>query len=294
MITALRADWLRLRGRPDIWLAALMVPTLVALGLIAAYFEAITQVGPGPGPRPPDMPLPPEITAGMEYVRRPFTIPQVWLTALGSSGLLTFAVTFLAIATLGAEFSWGTLRTSLLAGTSRTDFVVARLTALALVAVGLLLLTGAVATVIAIALTILDGGLPTVEGPSIVGVVEVYGALTLTTCAFASVAVLLTLVTRSMIAATILMAAYVLSESLVLGSAVWSGHPTTWAQALSLVGSTESLLADARLTAGDLTVVAGTATAQLPGWVSLAAVLAWVLLPALIALLRFKRMDVRE
>ena len=93
-------------------------------------------------------------------LRATFSFPRSLGTALGTGVFMLLGLVLLTATTLGDEFGWGTIRTSLLASTNRRRFLLVRLGAVvvaALVIVGLLL---AVGTILPLVLNIPAAKLP--------------------------------------------------------------------------------------------------------------------------------------
>ena len=110
----LRADWIRFRHRRDVLVIALALPVLAVVG----YASGLTSSG-NQFSFDPDFSPPPEILAAMAAERQRFAFPQSVLTLLGSTGIGLLALVYLAVATVGDEFGWSTIRLSLLASSDR-------------------------------------------------------------------------------------------------------------------------------------------------------------------------------
>ena len=292
MIGALRAERLRFLRRPDVWGAVLVVAGFAGGTLVASYLDAIGRVGVGVGPVP--VGLPPEIARGMALARQPFAFPQSLLTVLGGAWPIPFALALVALATIGGEFSWGTVRSSLLAGTSRTQFLAARFATLGVLAVLMLAIVFAIGALFPLILAVTGERLPVTPSVSLTGVLADYAARLLGILAYTSLGALLAVATRSMAAGALLGMAYLLTEAIGLGSAMWSTGPAGWIQNLSLGGSTQALIEAARRAAGELTLVDELRKPFVPPLVSLVVVTLWVALPAVAAVASFRRMDITE
>ena len=109
----LRADWIRFRHRRDVLVIALALPVLAVVG----YASGLTSSG-NQFSFDPDFSPPPEILAAMAAERQRFAFPQSVLTLLGSTGIGLLALVYLAVATVGDEFGWSTIRLSLLASSA--------------------------------------------------------------------------------------------------------------------------------------------------------------------------------
>ncbi len=292
MIGALYAERLRFFHRPDLWVAMLVVAGFAGGTLVASYLDDISRVGVGQGPVPAE--LPPEIARGMALVRQPFAFPQSLLTVLGGAWPIPFALALVALATIGGEFSWGTVRSSILAGTPRTRFLLARFATLAVLAVLMLVIVFSIGALFPLILAATGERLPATPSVSLAGVLADYAARLLAILAYTSLAALLAVATRSMAAGTLLGMAYLLTEAIGLGSATWSTGPAGWIQNLSLGGSTQALIEAGRRAAGELALVDDLRKPFVPPWVSLLVVMLWVALPAIAAIGLFRRIDITE
>lgn len=174
MIGLARAELLRLRKRRSLQVIVLAVPLLVAVITVlgynsiyqpppfdeAAFRQEMLDSGFGVG-MPPD-----ELEALLDELvvsqreqyalqeestklsRAAFTFPRSLTMALGTGVFILLALVLLTATTIGDEFGWGTMRTSLIASTNRRRFLLVRLGAIvvaSLVIFGLLLVVGTVA-----------------------------------------------------------------------------------------------------------------------------------------------------
>lgn len=186
----LRAEWIRFRKRSSILVIVLAVPLLAAF----LFFTGYASVGPEPPPfdaaavraeliaqgygqgMPPEE-LEKELDLAVEAQRFPveqareqyrlqlssFVFPQSLVTLLGSGVFIMFALVLLVATSLGDEFGWGTIRTTLLASSHRARLLLVRLGVISAISVGLvtaLALLGAVLPLILQAL-----GAPRVDVP---------------------------------------------------------------------------------------------------------------------------------
>jgi ABC-type transport system involved in multi-copper enzyme maturation permease subunit len=167
------AEWLRLRKRRSLQVIVLAVPLLVGLMLVLGYSsiyeyppfdEAAARqqlIDEGFGLGLPPEELEPLLAEAIEsqrqmqdqidgqtaLTRATFAFPNSLVTALGSGVFVLLALILLTATTIGDEFGWGTLRTSLLASSGRRQFLLVRLGALVvagLLIFGLLLLVGTI------------------------------------------------------------------------------------------------------------------------------------------------------
>jgi ABC-type transport system involved in multi-copper enzyme maturation permease subunit len=181
-----RAEWLRLRTRRSIQVIVLAVPLLVGLMIVlgyssigegpqfdaAAYRQELIDGGFGIGLPPEELePLLAEaVEAWRQEVEREqqrlavqratFAFPYSLVLALGSGAFVLLGLVLLTATTIGDEFGWGTVRTSLLASSSRRRFLLVRFLALGVAAVLIFVLLLLVATVVPLLLSIPRSRLP--------------------------------------------------------------------------------------------------------------------------------------
>lgn len=239
----LRAEALRFRKRRSLQVIVAAVPLLAAFVFLASFSSL--------GPRPPEFDpaavradliaqgytigLPPEeaeqaLDDAVESERFPtdqmrqqhdlylanFSFPRSIVSLLGSATFLLFALVLLVATTIGDEFGWGTIRTTLLASSHRARLLSVRLAVILAIALGLigaLILLGAILPLI-LAIT----GAESVPGPDlnlgalgvlVVGILEA----ALLIVAFAAMA---TLLVRSGSLTLVVMLVYVAVEAVIL------------------------------------------------------------------------------
>jgi hypothetical protein len=169
----LRADWLRIRRRWDVWIIVLGIP---ALGLLA-YFTGAMSAGNNQiqtsGDVPPEfqLQLAAQIAAEKAFSALPYQFPRSITTMAGGATMwLLLGAAYLAASLLGNEFSWGTIRNVALFQPGRLRYLGARLTwivALVLAAFVAVTALGAIAP----AIVRVDPGDPSAltQDPSILG-----------------------------------------------------------------------------------------------------------------------------
>jgi ABC-type transport system involved in multi-copper enzyme maturation permease subunit len=172
MIGLARAEWLRLRKRRSLQVILLAVPLLVGATFFLGYnsiyqmppfdegqFRADMLTGIGEGVPPDQLQqmldeavqnergMYAQQEASTALIRATYVFPNSLVQALGSGTFVLLALILLTATTVGDEFGWGTIRTSLLASSRRPSFLLVRVGAVAvagLVIFALLLLLGAV------------------------------------------------------------------------------------------------------------------------------------------------------
>lgn len=216
MMGLLRAEWLRLRKRRDIWLVAL---ALVALS-IPAYFSGVSNVLNNAGQFPADMP-PDVIDQIKEQARQEllrYAFPLSIGTVLQNGQILILAlVAYLAAAVTGAEFAYGTIRTSLVAHADRRGFLMVRLAAMATVALMLVALLVVLGALLPLVAGLLGTLLPGVADPDIGRMVGFVAVTILATCFVVGLTTLWAILMRNAAIALVLTIAYVLIEGAVVG-----------------------------------------------------------------------------
>jgi hypothetical protein len=212
----LRAEWLRLRKRRDIWLVAL---ALVALS-IPAYFSGVSNALNNGGQFPADMP-PDVIDQIKEQARQEllrYAFPLSIGTVVQNGQILILAlVAYLAAAVTGAEFAYGTIRTSLVAHADRRGFLIVRLAAMAMAALLLIALLVVLGALLPLAAGLLGTSLPGVANPDIGSLAGFVAVMFLATCFVIGLTSLWAILIRNAAVALVLTIAYTLIEGAVVG-----------------------------------------------------------------------------
>jgi hypothetical protein len=190
----IRAELLRLRRRRSLQVIVLAIPLLVGVTFVlgyqsiyeqppfdpAAYRQELIDGGYVAGVPPEEVDpildeavesqrqMMAQLDENQRFIRASYAFPYSLVQVLGSGAFVLLALALITATTIGDEFGWATLRTSLLASSNRRRFLVVRLGALAiagLLILGLLLIVG---TVLPFLLDIPRSKLPA-ELPSIDG-----------------------------------------------------------------------------------------------------------------------------
>ena len=217
MIGLLRAEWLRLRKRRDIWLVALALVALSIPAYVSGVSNALVNIGYIPEPDfPPDFIEQVQEQSRQELLR--YAFPMSIGTVIQNGQILILAlVAYLAAAVTGAEFAYGTIRTSLVAHADRRGFLIVRLAAMAVTAlllIGLLVVLGAL---LPLGASLLGTSLPEVADPDIGGLVGFVAVTFLATCFVIGLTTLWAILIRNAAIALVLTIAYVLIEGAVVG-----------------------------------------------------------------------------
>jgi hypothetical protein len=323
----IRAELLRFRKRRSLQVIVIAVPLLVAFFFVAGLMSfgpelppcdpaAIRDrlIGEGFGLGMPSEDLEPLLAESvaqecqfieqqreqMRQVRSTYAFPQSLVTVLGSGTFMLFALILLTATTIGDDFGWATIRTTLLASSHRVRLLAVRLGALGTIALGLiasLLLLGvslpatlaAVGAQLPAAAPVNVGGLAVL----VVGLLEV----SLVVIAFAAAA---TLMVRSGSLTLVVMLVYVVVEAAILTlllqfDAFKHDGPLEWLLDAFPVRGLSTLTEVASRVASGVTRYPGEVTRDLgDATVPMVALLIWGALFAAIAFRRFARMDIAE
>lgn len=216
MIGLLRAEWLRLRKRRDIWLVALAIAALSIPAYVSGVSNALNPVGQIPPDFPPDVVDQIKEQARQDLLR--YAFPLSISTVVQNGQILVLAlVAYLAAAITGAEFAYGTIRTSLVARADRRGFLIVRLAALAVAAlllIGLLVVLGAL---LPLGVALLGTSLPAVADPAIGALAGFLGVMLLATCFVIGLTSLWAVLIRNAAIALVLTIAYAMIEGAVVG-----------------------------------------------------------------------------
>ena len=327
MTSLVRAVWLRLRKRISLQVIVLAVPLLGAFFFLAGFASISEQ--------PPFDPaatrarliadgyaqgLPPDqaeqfiqesvnaersqwesTEAGLNLQRERFAFPQGIVTTLASSAILSFALILLTATTLGDEFGWGTIRTSLLASSRRRSFLAVRLGALALAAAAILVLLVLLGAMLPLLLGAAGARLPVttaVDGGALG--VAVIGQL-VTSLAVIGFAALVTVLLRSGSLTLVAVLVYVAVEAAILTLLIrlepfQNRADLGWLlDAFPVRGISTLTNTTLRAASGLPNFPGETVDRSLePAIVPLVALIAWAGLFAALAFRRFQRMDIVE
>ncbi len=231
-----------------------------------------------------------------DWSREIFVLPASLSNGLGFiQNIAVFAITILAVASMGVEYGWGTLRTALTRGTGRWQFLAAKALSLALVGVaGLLFLSLAlvVSSLLAAWLTLGDGGGLADFGEWTTAFV-IFGKLVYALFPYVVLGLFLSVLTSSSGPAVSLGMGYIVVE-LILVSVL--GNLFDWFGTVSDFMLGPNITAwmvhqGARVTVGDSTIVG--ASAELPSTLHTSLVLAaYIVILFAMALWLFGRKDI--
>ncbi|HEX7591345.1 MAG TPA: hypothetical protein VF375_05285 [Candidatus Limnocylindrales bacterium] len=286
MGSLIRADWLRIRRRGDVWISVLGIPAMALLAYVTGALSAGNAQIQTVGDLPPEFrqQFDAQIAAQHAFAALPYQFPRSIATMVeGTAMWLLLGAAFLAASLLGNEFSWGTIRNVALIQPGRLRYLAVRLAwlvALVLVAFVAVTALGAIAP----AIIRVDPGDPSAltQDPSLLGgfpfgpsaPVSIGGALivaaSLLCLALAGMALVgLTALTFRSAASGILAAgAYVIVEG--IAAALVMSRATGDLRYLPQLGLTmrlAGLVQDAQVAAGLISADGNPASS--PGWVAL-------------------------
>lgn len=284
----LRADWFRLRRRPEVWLLLVVIPLGAALGFLTAYFAIPGQFFTSD----PNAPPIPEIA----IEQAEYFFPSSIFRALDDVTWVFIAAFFLTATSVGAEFAWGTIRTALIARGDRGRFISSRIVAIALIClvlVALLFIVGAFMPLVLAAL-----GERQAADPPIQPDLAPFVASRLVAIGFTiGLATFVTLLTRNAALTFLVALVYVIAELLIGSNPALHQSDATATLVRGLpIASLAGLMGDTSTPGYALQAAPDPnyLVAVYPLWVSFAVSLAWtaLLVGASIALIR--RADIRE
>lgn len=217
MIDLARAEWIRLRSRGDLWIMGLAVIALT----IAGYVSGLSSSQDIPF-GPPGEEVPPEIIEQWEAQAREmlamYAFPNSIENGLQGGRVLVFAiVAYLAAAFTGADFDYGTMRTSLVARGDRRGFVVVRLAATLLAALVLIAIVVLLSTVLPLVAAALGTDFPDVAPPNLGAIAGMVGSVVVTAAFIIGLTTVLALVFRNAAVAIVLTVVYAFGDGAISG-----------------------------------------------------------------------------
>jgi len=286
----LAADRVRFGRRRDLWILVALVPVILAVMFVADFNGVTTPPQNQFFIDPPDPVLEEQLRAqmltewraGLERQLPGFAFPASLLKMAGNIGPVVLLSIYLATALVAGEFEWGTVRTvHLTASRGRTLAVrVGVVVGLIAVAVGIALLLGAI-----VPFFLQVEGVPLQQYAAPIPDFWAGMASRLAVqLPFIAVPVLMAVIARSIGFAFLLTLLFFVADIAITGAPFWSSSPAPWVPAVTASGSISRLLG------GPDTPIAALA----PVAVSFAAVLAWAVVPVLVAIARFRRIDLDE
>ncbi|HEY5629571.1 MAG TPA: hypothetical protein VIR16_08680 [Candidatus Limnocylindrales bacterium] len=208
----LRADVIRLFGRWDVRGFLLVVPLLAVGGYLMSYAMV-------PGHYPADTGQPDQswIASAIATERSAYAFPASLVAVSGNAPWLLFCLFFLASETMGLEFAWSTVKTSLISSPSRLRFVVSRLLVIGAIGFVSLVLLLVAAVVMPALMSIAGAGLPPSRPTDVVVIVGTVVALALASAFFIVVGVFLGVITRGPALPLVFLVADFIVEGVIAG-----------------------------------------------------------------------------
>lgn len=243
----LRAEWLRLSRRWDVWVVAALVVAVSSWLYLSAFSHSINAMGvgeqggwgSGEGPPPPDW-----FVQAMFSLRAPYAFPGSLLTILDSAWVLPALGAYLAVATIGPDFWWGTMRSILVTHRSRAAYVANRLLIMLLLALGALFVILLVAALMQPILVLLAGERFPQGSLSIGTFAEMLTARIAEVLAYTAIAAAFTLVAGSLAGGVVVMVAFVAGDLGVGAVATAFGQPML--RELTMSGAFSSIVEQLR------------------------------------------------
>jgi hypothetical protein len=286
----LAADRVRFARRRDLWILVALVPVILAVMYVADFNGVTTPPRTDVSIDPPDPVLEEELRqqmlaewrAGLAQQLPAFAFPASLLKVAGNVGPVILLSIYLATALVAGEFEWGTVRTMHLTS-SRGRTLAVRVA----VVVGLI----GVAIAIALLLAAIIPFLLSVEGVPLqqysAPVPDFWEQMTYRLAVqlpFIAVPVLMAVLARSIGTAFLLTLLFFVADLAITGAPIWASSPTPWLPAVTATGSISRLLNGPDSPLAALAPIA----------VSFGALLAWAVLPVILAIARFRRIDLDE
>ena len=331
MSALLRADWLRLRRRRDLWVIGIGVLVFATIGYLAAYQRDATD---------PAWPTPAQIHdevmsftdftgSGMTQAEideqisqmvidqtamyrqqaveweqqqaielQRYDVAQSPFTLLGDALIPMLALLLITALVVGDEFRFNTIRTSLLAAADRRRFLQARLLSLTAITVALFGVILALGLVLAIGLRVVGAEIRSAPAVALVPALGWIGAQIVTALTLMLLATALTLMLRSGALTLLLILLFGLIEVFVLALPIFlPGEFLAGVPQAFLSNSVRTLSARLGYDSHAIALAQAaipTAAVELPLLVVLGIVLGWAALFALIADRRLRTMDIVE
>jgi hypothetical protein len=290
MTALLAAERVRFGRRPDVRLLVALIPVILAVLYVNAFNSVTTPPQLDFFFDPPDPVAEAELRAqqlaewraGLAAQLPAFAFPASLLKVTGNFLPVILLAVYFGTALVAGEFEWGTVRTMHLTSSRVAAMTIRILFVVLLVAivVGFALVLLAVLPFL---LSFEGRSLQEFAGP-VPDLATTLGSQLATVLPFIAIPVLLSVLARSTGLAFLLTLLLFVADLAVAGAPIWPGSPIPWVPALTISGSV------GRMIGGENTQFAS----LVPVGVSLAAVLAWGVLPIVAAIAWFRRADLNE
>ena len=323
----IRAELLRFRKRRSLQIIVLAVPLLVAFFFVAGFMSIGPELTPcdpagirdrligdgfGQGMPPEELePLLADAVAQecqfweqqreqMQQVRSTYAFPQSLVTVLGSGTFMLFALILLTATTIGDDFGWATIRTTLLASSHRVRLLAVRFGALGAIALGLIASLLLLGVSLPATLGAVGANLPPAAAVNVGGLAVLAAALFETSLVVIAFAAMATLLVRSGSLTLVVMLVYVVVEAAILTLLLrfeefQEDGPMRWLLDAFPVRGLSTLMEVAGRVASGVPRYEGEVFRSLgDATVPMVALLIWGTLFGAIAFRRFARMDIAE
>ncbi len=287
---SLAADRVRFGHRRDVQILVALIPVILVAMFVTEFNALITPPTLEfffSDPRDPvfeaqmrDQMLA-EFQAQLRAGLPEFAFPASLVKVAGNFGPMIFIGIYLAVALIGGEYEWGTVRTVHLTVSRARTMTVRIVLVIGLVTIGTTI--GLLfAAIIPFALAA-EGQPLQAYATAVPGLPAEIGIRLLAIVPFMSIPALMSVLGRATGPAFLFTVLFFLADVALTGAPIWASSPFAWVPALTITGSISRLL-DA---SSPLAII-------VPAAASVAALLAWSILPAVAAVTRFQRQDLDE
>ena len=333
MIRLLRADWIRLRRRFDVWAILVGILVIGAIGFLNGYKgdstdppilseaeirQQVTQFVDFGGMTQEEIDaqiddMIQSSLAQQEFERvaheeqqvrdlQKYDVAQAPLTMIGFGIIPLIGLFVVTTLIVGDEFRFGTIRASLIAASDRRRFIAARLVTIGAILIAVFATLAVIGVVLALGLRAVGAELPPapadwvpLDGAAALGTVA---AIVLSGAALLAFGVLLTLLTRSGAVPLLLVLVWLFTESFLANLPIFLvGQPLAGVPQAFLTVSVRTLVSDLAAAShawAFASVSPPEAAIDLPLWVVALIVVAWLGLFVALADRRLRRMDIVE
>ena len=294
MRNLLAADWVRFGHRLDLRILIALVPVILAIMFVSDFNSVTTPPSVDFSVQSSDPAEEAEMLAQMQaqiladFRQRlatevpAFAFPASLIKVAGNVAPIILLAIYLTTALVAGEFEWGTVRTvHLTSSRSRTLVVrVAVVVALVALVVAIGLLFGAILPFL---LSVEGRPLQDYAAP-VPDLLRDLGIRLAIVPPFIAIPVLMAILARAIGAAFLLTLLFFVADLALTGAPFWPSSPVPWVPALTVSGSIGRLLGGADTPLASLA----------PVWVSFGALIAWAVVPVMLAIARFRRLDLNE
>ena len=285
----LAADRVRFGRRRDLWLLMVLVPLAIGLIYLNDFNRTVQgiheylNIDLGPTPDPGMVAQIQEQIRQQSMVELPgFAFPASLVRIATSPISVILLALYLSIALVAGEFEWGTVRTIHLTA-NRAAVLAVRIG----VVVGLVVTTlgvGLLIGTIAPFFMSFDGTPLQQLAAPVPDLAPALGLRLLCILPFISIPIFVSVISRSTGIGFLLTVLVLVADLAITGTPIWPESPVPWLPATTISGSISRLLS------GESSYLAAVA----PAWYSVIALIAWSVLPVLLAVAVFRRLDLNE